>query len=154
MHDQQECISLYQNDSLLQQAHHAQHDEELWRGHPVCSSENPNQEQRSVLDIFISVNAVFGVLFGLDFFLQKVWEAALSKKCNIDIYWRGNKLVCICSGAFPLPRASFWWLRCLFAAWKSCKESELQCFPARRVVSKGMSSTWRAVAHLEVCSVP
>lgn len=86
MHDQQECISLYQNDSLLQQAHHAQHDEELWRGHPVCSSENPNQEQRSVLDIFISVNAVFGVLFGLDFFLQKVREAALSKKCNIDIY--------------------------------------------------------------------
>lgn len=41
----------------------------------------------------------------------------------------------------------------LSAAWKSCKVSGFQCFPVRRVVSKGMASTWRTVAHLEVYSV-
>lgn len=37
---------------------------------------------------------------------------------------------------------------------KAAKGMGLQCFPARRVVSKGVASIWRAVAHLEVYSVP
>lgn len=94
------------------------------------------------------------VLFGLVFLFRRYERLLLSKKYNIDMYWMGKKLFCVCFGPFPLPCASFWWLRCLLAACKSCKASGLQCFPARRVVSKGMASTWRAVAHLEVYSVP